>query len=204
MTATGGSALRRLAMLGGVGLALTVILAALDPLLEGEPFTARGFLADAFDRGLLVAAMMASALAVGRITRVEAEQATIRSDLHRARAEGEAWRSRARQLLDGLSGAIEAQFAAWGLTRAEADIAGLLLKGASLRDIAAVRRTSEATIRQQAQAVYRKSGLANRAELAAFFLEGLFEVVETQGGDPAGSLPVDLARSGRAERRSPN
>ncbi len=194
MTGNTGTALRRLAALGGVGLGLALGLAAIDPLMEGEPVTLRGFLVDVFDRGLLVAAMMASALAVLRITRVEAEQATIRSDLHRARAEGEAWRSRARQLLDGLSGAIEAQFAAWGLTRAEADIAGLLLKGASLRDIAALRRTSEATIRQQAQAVYRKSGLANRAELAAFFLEDLFEVVEAQGADAAASPPAALAR----------
>ena len=66
-------------------------------------------------------------------------------------------------------------FEAWSLTPAEADIAGLLLKGASLREIAALRRTSEATIRQQAQSVYRKSGLGGRRELAAYFLEALFE-----------------------------
>ena len=61
------------------------------------------------------------------------------------------------------------------LTPAEADIAGLLLKGVSLHDIAVLRHTSDATIRQQAQSVYRKSGLAGRRELAAYFLESLFE-----------------------------
>ena len=71
--------------------------------------------------------------------------------------------------------AIRRQFEAWGLTPAEADIAGLMLKGVSLRDIARLRHTSETTIRQQAQGVYRKSGLSGRAELAAYFLELLFE-----------------------------
>ncbi len=49
----------------------------------------------------------------------------------------------------------------------------LLLKGLSLRDVAQARSTSERTVRQQALAVYRKAGLAGRAELAAFFLEDL-------------------------------
>ena len=46
-----------------------------------------------------------------------------------------------------------------------------MLKGLTLRDIGRLRRTSEATIRQRAQGVCRRSGLANRAELAACFLE---------------------------------
>ncbi len=53
-----------------------------------------------------------------------------------------------------------------------------MLKGVSLREIAVLRRTSEATIRQQAQGIYRKSGLANRSELAAHFLDDLFEAAE--------------------------
>ena len=76
----------------------------------------------------------------------------------------------------GLETAIQRQFDDWGLTPAEAEIAGLMLKGLSLKDIAGLRRTSEATIRQQAQGVYRKSGLSNRAELSAYFLEDLYDV----------------------------
>ena len=70
---------------------------------------------------------------------------------------------------------------------AEADIAGLMLKGVPLGDIARLRRTSEVTIRQQAQSVYRKSGLSGRAELAAFFLESLFE--DAGGADGERALP---------------
>lgn len=39
--------------------------------------------------------------------------------------------------------------------------------------MARARGTSERTARQQALAVYRKAGLAGRAELSAFFLEDL-------------------------------
>ena len=99
--------------------------------------------------------------------------------IQRAADDGRAWRTQSRRFLDGLSRSIDAQFDAWHLTPAEADVAGLLLKGASLREIAVLRRTPEATIRQQAQTVYRKSGLASRAELSAYFLEDLFTVGET-------------------------
>ncbi len=56
---------------------------------------------------------------------------------------------------------------------AEREVALLLLKGLSHKDIADVRRTSEKTVRQQSLAVYRKAGLSGRAELSAFFLEDL-------------------------------
>ena len=36
-----------------------------------------------------------------------------------------------------------------------------------------MRQTSERTIREQARALYRKSGLSGRAELSAYFLEDL-------------------------------
>jgi DNA-binding NarL/FixJ family response regulator len=52
-------------------------------------------------------------------------------------------------------------------------VALLLVKGLALKDVAQVRATSERTVRQQSLAIYRKSGLAGRAELAAFFLEDL-------------------------------
>lgn len=56
---------------------------------------------------------------------------------------------------------------------AESEVALLILKGLGLGEIAALRSTSERTVRDQARAVYRKSGLANRASLSAFFLEDL-------------------------------
>lgn len=83
------------------------------------------------------------------------------------------WRSEAQELLRGLGAAIDRQFDRWGLSPAEREVGLLLLKGLSLKEAAEARQTSERTVRQQALAVYRKAGLAGRAELAAFFLEDL-------------------------------
>jgi putative tricarboxylic transport membrane protein len=70
---------------------------------------------------------------------------------------------------------IEAEFSRWSLSDTERDIAWLILKGFSFLEIAQMRNRSERTIRQQAGAIYAKSGLRSRAELSAFFLEDLFD-----------------------------
>jgi putative tricarboxylic transport membrane protein len=71
----------------------------------------------------------------------------------------------------GIHAQIEQEFDNWNLTIAEREIALLLLKGLRLKEIADARGTSERTVRQQAQAVYKKAGLEGRSELAAFFIE---------------------------------
>ncbi|MFM6928304.1 MAG: helix-turn-helix transcriptional regulator [Bdellovibrio sp.] len=83
------------------------------------------------------------------------------------------WKERASQLSEGLTYSIDAQFDTWGLTETEKEIALLLVKGLATKEIASVRDCSERTVRQHAQAVYSKSKLAGRAELAAFFIEDL-------------------------------
>jgi len=87
--------------------------------------------------------------------------------------ERDLWRRRADKLLRGLGEEIDAQLRRWQLTPAEREIALLLLKGYGHKEIAALLERSERTVRQHAVAVYRKSGLAGRAELSAFFLEDL-------------------------------
>jgi len=96
-----------------------------------------------------------------------------RTDLAHALVAAEQWRRESRELIEGLGVAIENQFARWQLTKAEAEVGLLLLKGLSHKEIAEVRQTSERTIREQARAVYRKSGLSGRSSLSAFFLEDL-------------------------------
>lgn len=49
----------------------------------------------------------------------------------------------------------------------------LLLKGLSHKEVAAIRATSERTVREQARSLYAKAGLTGRAALSAFFLEDL-------------------------------
>lgn len=89
------------------------------------------------------------------------------------RREAEVWRAEAQTALRGLGEAIDRQFERWNLTQAEREVAMLMLKGLSHQEIAQVRGTSERTARQQALAVYQKSGVSGRAELAAFFLEDM-------------------------------
>jgi DNA-binding CsgD family transcriptional regulator len=112
----------------------------------------------------------------------------LQRDLDGTRADLARWRTEAQDALRGLGSAIDAQFERWGLTPAERDVALLLLKGFSLKEIAQLRATGERTARQQSLAIYRKAGLAGRAELAAFFLEDLL-------------LPADGPARGAAARR---
>ncbi|MBX3464758.1 MAG: helix-turn-helix transcriptional regulator [Planctomycetes bacterium] len=102
-----------------------------------------------------------------------AEAAELGQRLSAVRAEAERWRTEAKDLLDGLGAAIERQFVQWQLSEAERDVARLLLKGLSHKQVGELRGVGEATVRQQARAVYRKAGVEGRHDLAAFFLEGL-------------------------------
>ena len=87
--------------------------------------------------------------------------------------ERDEWRERAAQSLQGLGRAVSQQFADWGLTPAEREVALLLLKGKSHKEIASATGRSERTVRQHAIAAYHKAGVGGRAELAAFFLGDL-------------------------------
>jgi len=97
----------------------------------------------------------------------------LRQSLTERQAERDAWRASAEQALAGLGEAIDAQFTAWGLTPAEREVALLVLKGHGHKEIAVRTGRSERTVRQHAAAAYGKAGLGGRAELAAFFLEGV-------------------------------
>ncbi len=66
---------------------------------------------------------------------------------------------------------IRKQFSEWQFTASEQEVALLLLKGLSFKEIAAVRNTLEKTVRQQASGIYRKAGVSGRHAFAAWFIE---------------------------------
>ena len=105
--------------------------------------------------------------------RAQSRLARTEASLARSVAERDTWRKSAESALASFSSAVEQQLTAWGLTPAEREVALLLLKGHGHKQIAARTGRSERTVRQHAVSVYEKSGLGGRAELAAFFLEGL-------------------------------
>lgn len=87
--------------------------------------------------------------------------------------EAEVWRASSKKYIDGLAQAIDQQLTKWNLTVAEKEVAFLLLKGLSLKEIADVRSTTEKTARVQSMSIYAKAGISGRSELSAFFLEDL-------------------------------
>ncbi len=113
-------------------------------------------------------------------SRARAAVARAGDEARRWQAEAERWRQEHRTTLDGMGAAIEHQFERWSLSSAEREVALLVLKGLSHKEVSDVRGTSERTSRQQARSVYAKAGLAGRAELSAFFLEDLLAPVATQ------------------------
>jgi DNA-binding CsgD family transcriptional regulator len=125
--------------------------------------------------GLAGSAVIARQLLIRlrRARAAEAELQTLASRLKATEAEAARWRAEAADILAGLGRAIDQQFERWSLSPAEKEVALLLLKGLSHKELAEVRSVTEATARQQARAVYKKAGLSGRNDLAAFFLEDL-------------------------------
>lgn len=142
-------------------------------IIEEPDMGFRDILMELAEPTLIVLAVAGVVHLLGRMNRQHQEQLTLMRDLETARLEGAHWRADMRELLKGLSTAIDAQFDRWELTAAEREIALLMLKGLSHKEIAVVRNTHERTIRQQAQSIYAKANLSGRAALSAFFLEDL-------------------------------
>jgi len=83
----------------------------------------------------------------------------------------------AQQKLRLASGAfievLNDHFRDWGLTPAERDVALFAIKGLSTQEIAAVRETSEGTVKAQTNAIYRKAGVSGRPQLLSLFIDDL-------------------------------
>ncbi|MEA1941510.1 MAG: LuxR family transcriptional regulator [Pseudomonadota bacterium] len=154
-----------------------ILFALIAVLIAGDLLTDRGEgagLAHLAVEFLVLVAATAGAAALWR------RVGQARLDLASARAEAERWRAENRTLVRGLGEAILQQFDRWQLTAAECEIGLFLLKGLSLKEIAALRATSERTVREQARALYRKAGLEGRHALSAFFLEDLLPAAEAE------------------------
>jgi DNA-binding CsgD family transcriptional regulator len=68
---------------------------------------------------------------------------------------------------------LHERFAEWQLTPAETDVALFSIKGLSTADIAALRNTSEGTVKAQTNAIYRKAGVSGRPQLLSLFIDEL-------------------------------
>ena len=68
---------------------------------------------------------------------------------------------------------INSQIDLLDLTKAERDVAWLIIKGTSYKKIAELRGVSERTVNQQVGSIFKKSNVANRHEFVSSFIEDL-------------------------------
>lgn len=94
--------------------------------------------------------------------------------LERVRRELAGFRERHEGAVREMRSAMQEQFARWKFSEAETKIANALIRGYSLKQIAGIFEKSERTVRNQTVAIYEKSGMTGRSDLAAFFLADLF------------------------------
>lgn len=95
--------------------------------------------------------------------------------LRNLRAELAQVNSRLRVASDTFADLVQEEFDDWALSPAEKDIALFMLKGLNNVEIAEVTGKRQGTIKAQCNAVFRKSELANRAQLASYFIEILMQ-----------------------------
>jgi DNA-binding CsgD family transcriptional regulator len=78
-------------------------------------------------------------------------------------------------LKKGTTELINSQINLLNFTAAETDIAWLLIKGTSYKDIAKFRNVSERTVNQQVTNIFKKTNVSNRHQFITSFIEDLME-----------------------------
>jgi len=160
--------------LAAIGLGAFGLLLALEILTETDDIELIDVLVDAFTLFLTVASAVGLTLLAQRMQQQHEEKLNLIQDLETARLDGEGWRNKMHSHVEGIRIEMERQFEDWGMTAAEREIALLILKGLTHKEVAALRGTSEATVRQQAQSIYGKAKLPGKTAFSAYFLEDLW------------------------------
>lgn len=158
-------------------IALFVLICTLDIVREGPPWDPVDVVLDILQTLGLVVLVIAVAWAMQRISVMHEDQNALRDYVARNNAKGADWRAARSDEIAALSDAIALEFRDWGLTGEEMDVAELLLKGASLKEIALDQRQSMSRLQALETSVYRKAGLSGRVELSAYFLDSMFEAM---------------------------
>ncbi len=164
---------RTLLLLASIGFAAFVLMLGVEVATEDGRIEPWDLVGDAIQTALLVATAVACALLATRMQSQHEEKMSLIRDLESARTDGEAWRREAQLHVAGLGAAINSQFEIWSFTESEREIGLLMLKGFSHKEIAALRGTTDPTVRHQATTIYQKAGVESRTAFCAFFLEDL-------------------------------
>lgn len=182
----------RIKMFTILAVVLFAVLISIDLIKADDPWHLTNFALDVFEKAILALAVVTTAYVALETRGLKRDRVDLLNDLSRVRSESDRWRSAAKVHVEGLGRAIDQQFKTWKLSDSEAEVAMLMLKGLTQKEIAHLRGSEEGTVRQQAAAVYRKSGLANRSELGAYFLEDL--LAPQSGLAPNTTQKLELVR----------
>ncbi|MCF8058419.1 MAG: helix-turn-helix transcriptional regulator [Bacteriovoracaceae bacterium] len=98
---------------------------------------------------------------------------SLRSEVHDLKLKNVHYLQQIQSYKKGLSDAIDEEFNRWALTPSEKEVGIMLIKGLGYSEIANARAISERTARSQGSSILMKSGLKNKSELIAYFLEDL-------------------------------
>lgn len=125
-------------------------------IIEGHSTSAFYLLMETLATISLIAAAVMEARA---LRRMQMEQSQAARSIQVARGE--------------LQNVIDAYFRDWGLTPAEADVAGLTIKGCSITEVADMRGSRDGTVKTQLNAIYRKAGVTGRTQLVSLLIDDL-------------------------------
>lgn len=123
--------------------------------------------------GCLVGFSYFSDLALKRYKQQGQKLITLTRDLESKNGQIQSLNNKVKSYREEFRADIESCFKNWGFTKAEADVANLLLKGLSIKEISEVRSSNEQTVRSQCSSVYKKSKMENRSQLSSYFLDDL-------------------------------
>jgi len=120
------------------------------------------------------------AAAFGLLLGFGTSAAMLRRSLHRTKRAEDSLRLASGAFMD----VLDERFDEWALTPAERDVALFSVKGMSIAEIAAIRSTSEGTVKAQTNAIYRKAGVSGRPQLLSLFIDDLM-------GAPLPGVPAE-------------
>lgn len=152
-----------------------LLLVTLEIATSDSEASLLDYLVDVFAILLTIGTAVGVALLTIRLNQQHEEKMLLIKDLEQSRTDGAEWRKKVHTLVGGIRNEMDLQFQDWGMTDAEREIGLLILKGLSHKEIAALRGTSEATVRQQANSIYHKSSLPGKTAFSAYFLEDLVQ-----------------------------
>jgi DNA-binding CsgD family transcriptional regulator len=110
---------------------------------------------------------------IGTMLRIRRENEHLNEKLNLARQASQQAGEAIIEYRSQFNDVLTRQFSEWKLSKSEAEVGRLLLKGLSLKEIAAVRNTQEKTVRAQASSIYKKASLDGRHAFSAWFLEDI-------------------------------